>query len=73
MKIALGRVPSALRDAGLSARLLLQVHDELVLEAPEAEAETAAKIVKRVMEDASPFTVPIIAAYGIGDNWDDAH
>lgn len=73
MKLALARVPQALRDAGLSARLLLQVHDELVLESPDDQIERAAKIVKQVMEDASPFHVPVIAEYGIGPNWDDAH
>jgi DNA polymerase-1 len=73
MKCAMSRVPRALEQAGLQARLLLQVHDELVLEAPVDQAEATARVVKHVMEEASPFTVPVVAEYGIGPNWDDAH
>ncbi len=73
MKIALARVPGALHAAGLQARLLLQVHDELVLESPVSQAEEAAQVVKRIMQDASPFKVPVIADYGIGEDWDAAH
>jgi DNA polymerase-1 len=73
MKRAMADVPRALADAGLDARLLLQVHDELVLEAPSDQAEKTAAIVKDVMERASIFTVPVVAEAGIGDNWDDAH
>ena len=65
--------PQALIDADLSARLLLQVHDELVLESPDDQAERAAKIVKKTMEDVSIFDVPVVAEYGVGSNWDDAH
>src|SRR5690606_643712 len=73
MKIAMGRVPRALKAAGLKARLLLQVHDELVLEAPQDEAEQTAALVKDVMERASPFSIPVVAETGIGPNWDEAH
>jgi DNA polymerase-1 len=73
MKAAMQRVPQALKEAGLDARLLLQVHDELVLEAPQDQAQATGQLVKRVMEQASPFSLPIIASFGIGPNWDDAH
>lgn len=73
MKRAMAQVPQALKDAGLQSRLLLQVHDELVLEARDDEAEETALVVKRVMEQVSPFKVPVIAEAGIGQNWGDAH
>jgi DNA polymerase I len=73
MKLAMGQVPRALADAGLKSRLLLQVHDELVLEAPIDQAEQTASVVRAVMERVSPFKVPIVAEAGIGANWGDAH
>jgi len=51
------------------AKLLLQVHDELVIEAPRAGAEEIAETVKEVMEKAYPLGVPIVTEVGIGDNW----
>lgn len=77
MRRAMLRMPTALKDAGLSARMLLQVHDELVFEAPEAEAEAARGVIARVMEKAAepaialsvPLTVEVRAAL----NWDEAH
>ncbi len=73
MKIAMARVPDALIQAGISARLLLQGHDELVLEARDAEAAQTAAIVKDTMEKAAVFDVPLVAEAGIGATWDDAH
>jgi len=54
------------------AKLLLQVHDELVVEAPAAEAEPVARLVKESMESAAALRVPLVATVGIGDNWLDA-
>jgi DNA polymerase-1 len=54
------------------AKLLLQVHDELVLEAPPEEAEEVAALVKREMEGAFALEVPLVAEVGIGVNWRDA-
>ena len=73
IKRAMIRLPAALHAAGLSARLLLQVHDELVLEAPEAEAEATVAVVKRVMEAAAELSVPLLVEAGIADSWDEAH
>lgn len=73
IKKAMLRVTPALRDAGLSANLLLQVHDELILEMPENEAEKTAEVVKNVMENVFSLSVPLIAEVGIADNWADAH
>ncbi|NYZ14092.1 DNA polymerase I [Azospirillum sp. RWY-5-1] len=73
MKRAMARVPDALAAGGSKARMLLQVHDELLFEVPEGEAEEAARIVRRVMEGAATLGVPLVAEAGIGDTWGDAH
>ncbi|WP_299026307.1 DNA polymerase I [uncultured Thermanaerothrix sp.] len=69
MKIAMVRLPTALETAGLSARLLLQVHDELVLECPEEEKENTARVVKNVMENAYQLVVPLLTEARWGLNW----
>lgn len=73
IKRAMIAVPDALVDAGLKTRMLLQVHDELIFEAPENEAEKAVKVIRDVMENAADLSVPLIADAGIGDSWADAH
>lgn len=74
---AMIRMPGALVDAGLKTRMLLQVHDELVFEAPEAEAERAITVIKRIMENASDpavaLTVPLVVEARAAANWDEAH
>ena len=69
MKIAMLRVPTALRQAGLQSRMLLQVHDELVLECPQAELLQAARLVQKVMQEAFPLTVPLLTEARSGCNW----
>jgi DNA polymerase-1 len=71
IKIAMVRVRDALA-AGFRARLVLQVHDELIVEAPAAEAQDVAALVKRHMEGAAELDVPLLADVGIGDTWLDA-
>ena len=73
IKRAMARLPDALRAEKLSARMLLQVHDELVFEAPEAEVDATIAVAKRVMEGAASLSVPLDVEAGVGDNWDDAH
>jgi len=77
IKRAMIRVPPALKAAGLSARMLLQVHDELLFEVPEAEVVATAELVGKVMEGApSPavrLSVPLVAEAGWGRNWAEAH
>ncbi|MEW5727814.1 MAG: DNA polymerase I, partial [Pseudomonadota bacterium] len=73
IKRAMIRLPAALRAERLSARMLLQVHDELVFEVREAEAEATAAVVKRVMEAAATLDVPLVVDTGIGMSWDEAH
>lgn len=74
---AMMRMPAALTEAGLQTRMLMQVHDELVFEAPEAEAEAAITLIKRVMEGAAEpavaLTVPLVVDARAASNWDDAH
>ncbi|MGI8989632.1 MAG: DNA polymerase I [Bryobacteraceae bacterium] len=70
IKLAMIRIDRELDK--FEARMLLQVHDELVLEAPAAEADEVAKIVKREMEQVHPLEVPLVADVGIGANWRDA-
>ncbi|MEI6557731.1 MAG: DNA polymerase I [Rhodospirillaceae bacterium] len=73
MKRAMIRLPGALTTAGLSARLLLQVHDELLLEVPDAELDATAVLVQGVMEGAASLGVPLVAEAGVGLNWAEAH
>lgn len=69
MKIAMINVPAALRKAHLSARMLLQVHDELVLECPAGEIDETAALVQQVMEDAYTLKIPLKTDARKGRNW----
>ncbi len=71
MKLAMVRVDRRLEEEGLEARLVLQVHDELILEVPEKEAEYAAKLLSEEMEKASSFRVPLVAEASMGFTWYD--
>ena len=73
IKRAMVRLPGALQAAGLEARMLLQVHDELIFEVPKAETEDTRALVKGVMEAAAHLRVPLVVDTGLGDNWDEAH
>ncbi len=70
IKVAMVRIDQALK--GSESRLLLQVHDELVLEAPAGEIEDVRRIVKREMERAFELSVPLLVEVGVGENWRDA-
>ena len=77
IKRAMIRMPSALKSAGLTGKMLLQVHDELLFECPVAEVDTLTAVAKSVMEGACEpvltLDVPLIADSGVGDNWMEAH
>jgi DNA polymerase-1 len=73
IKRAMVKLPAALRGAGLTARMLLQVHDELLFEAPEAEADATAAIAREVMQAAATLTVPLVVETGQGRTWAQAH
>ncbi len=77
IKRAMVRIPDALAKAKLSSRMLLQVHDELVFEAPVAEAEKTGEVAMSVMREAAlpsiDLSVSLVVDVGIGSNWDEAH
>ncbi|MER6247426.1 DNA polymerase I [Streptomyces sp. BK205] len=72
VKIAMLKVDGALREAGLGSRMLLQVHDEIVLEVAPGERETAEAIVRREMGDAVRLRVPLGVSVGDGTDWESA-
>ncbi|HFU3855383.1 TPA: DNA polymerase I [Streptococcus suis] len=72
LKVAMINLDRALTDAGLSTRMLLQVHDEIVLEVPMAELETVKAMVKETMESAIQLSVPLIADENEGETWYEA-
>lgn len=72
IKIAMIKVSKRLKFEKMESRLILQVHDELIVESPDHEAEKAAKIVKEEMEGAVSLAVPMVADAGIGKTWFDA-
>ncbi len=71
VKLAMLKVEDALRRENLAARLVMQVHDELLVEAPVAEAAQVAALLKREMESAVELDVPLEVEVGTGDNWMD--
>ena len=73
IKRAMLQMHGALESADLGARMLLQVHDELIFEVPNAEMEKTIGIVKNYMESAATLDVPLVVDIGKGVNWDDAH
>jgi DNA polymerase I len=73
VKRAMIRLPAALAEKRLRARLLLQVHDELLFEVAEGEVPATRALVKKVMEGAAQFSVPLPVEIGVGDNWEEAH
>jgi DNA polymerase-1 len=77
IKRAMRRIPPALDKAGLKARMLLQVHDELVFEVPDKEVKDTASLVKAVMEGAAApaveLSVPLVVDTGSARHWDEAH
>ena len=73
IKRAMIRLPDALRAEGLTAVMLLQVHDELLFEVPEAEIDATAALVRRIMESAATLDVPLVADVGWAKSWAEAH
>ena len=73
IKLAMVNVHRRLREEKLEARLILQVHDELIVECPEAEAETVQKLLAEEMENAVQLSVPLTADAHIGHSWAEAH
>ncbi len=73
IKLAMIKVDGRLRSDGFEARMLLQIHDELLFEAPEAEMDRLIAMVTEEMEGALPLDVPIVVDVGTGANWSEAH
>ncbi|QHN64442.1 DNA polymerase I [Bergeyella cardium] len=73
IKIAMINIDKALHEQNLRTQMLLQVHDELLFEAPEDELEVVAPLIRQLMESAVPTTVPLLVEVGIGNNWLEAH
>lgn len=73
VKLAMLKVDQALEAGKFEAKLILQVHDELVFDAPRQELERLQSVVKTSMEEAYPLKVPLIVDVGMGDNWLEAH
>ena len=73
IKLAMLDVDAWLESSGLGARMIMQVHDELVLEVPEAHLDEVCEGLKARMEAAMNLDVPLLVEVGIGDNWDQAH
>jgi DNA polymerase-1 len=73
IKLAMIAVQSALDRERKSTRMIMQVHDELVFEVPEAELEWARSEVPRIMSGVAKLDVPLLAEVGVGPNWDEAH
>ena len=73
IKLAMIRVRDQLKAEGLAGRLVLQVHDELIVECPEAEADQVCKLVEEEMEGVAALSVPLLAETHAGKSWADAH
>ena len=73
IKLAMVKIAARLADQGLKSRMLLQVHDELVFDVPQAELEEVSALVKSEMQGAVDLTVPLLVEVGSGRNWREAH
>ena len=73
IKKAMVKVDNWLQSSDTGARMIMQVHDELILEVPEAELETVSAKLVELMQSAADLDVPLLVEAGIGDNWDQAH
>jgi DNA polymerase-1 len=73
IKLAMIAVQQALDAEGRASRMVMQVHDELVLEVPEAELDWAKEAIPRLMAGVAALKVPLLAEVGVGPNWDQAH
>ena len=73
IKIAMNRIFAEIRSKGLKSRMIMQVHDELVLDVPKEEKELLREIVERCMVEAMPLKVPVVVDMKFGNNWLEAH
>jgi DNA polymerase-1 len=73
IKVAMVRIHRRLKEEGLQAKMVLQVHDELVFDVPQAELEQVRELVRAEMEGAVALDVPLVVDIGVGKNWREAH
>jgi DNA polymerase-1 len=73
LKVAMINVDRALKEQGLPAKLLLTVHDELVLEVKEQNVDEVSELVSKQMQEAMDLAVPLVVDAGTGSNWGEAH
>lgn len=73
IKIAMSKLHKKLHDGGYQAKLIMQVHDELIIELPKSELEEVTKLIIDAMENVVDLPVKLVAEYGIGHSWLDAH
>ena len=73
IKRAMIQMPRAIKKSGLKARMLLQVHDELIFEVPDKEIQDTKNLVKAVMSNSANLDVPLTVDVGVGKNWAEAH
>jgi DNA polymerase I len=73
IKLAMINIDKALSASDMDAKMILQVHDELIFEVAEKNCEALVKLVKELMQSAAKLTVPLIVDVGTGHNWDEAH
>jgi DNA polymerase-1 len=73
IKLAMIRVQAWLQREGLETKLIMQVHDELVLEVPDGEVESIRSNVTELMQSVTKLDVPLVVEVGVGENWDKAH
>jgi len=73
IKLAMLAVQKALDEGGKATRMVMQVHDELVFEVPDAELDWARVEIPKLMAGVAQLSVPLIAEVGVGSNWDEAH
>jgi DNA polymerase-1 len=73
IKLAMIKIDEKFTEKNLKTKMLLQVHDELVFEAPEEEVELVSELIKNEMESAYTTTVPLLVEVGVGNNWLEAH
>jgi DNA polymerase-1 len=69
IKLAMVGIHRTIRDQGLSGRMLLQVHDELIFEVPPGEVEAVTQLVREHMENVVQLRVPLVVDIGVGPNW----
>ena len=73
IKMAMINVDRWLEGSDLQSRMIMQVHDELVLEVPESELAEVTQGLTELMESAAELRVPLVVDVGVGNNWDEAH